>query len=94
MSDRRPTTGSRVSFRLIDVVCPEYDRIISEMGPELAVMGEVVLQSDRGVERDGFVIVQVPGIAAPLVVPAEKLLDVVDTTRDALRSSEIGKTGT
>lgn len=94
LSDRRPTAGSRVSFRLADVVCPEHDRIVSEMGPELAVMGEVVLQSDRGVQRDGFVIVQVPGIAVPLVVPAEKLLDIVNAAGGSMSSREFGQTGT
>ncbi len=63
------------------------------MGPELAVMGEVVLQSDRGNEVDGFVIVQVPGISAPLIVPAEKLLDVA-IPRNVVASTGLGQTGT
>jgi hypothetical protein len=38
------------------------------------LVGQVVDVSDSGLQKEVFVIVQVEGIAAPIVVPVERLL--------------------
>ena len=73
MSEIRIKTGSRVAFHLEDVICPDFDQIMSQIGPDLAVTGEIVLLSDRGEEAGHFAIVNVPGIHGPLIVPVGKV---------------------
>ncbi len=75
LSEKRLTTGAQVAFRLGDAICPDFDQVIVQTGPDLAVAGEVVLLSDRGKDKEYFAIVNVPGINAPLVVPVAKLRD-------------------
>jgi hypothetical protein len=62
-------TGTTVRFRLRDVVCPDLDRLISNIGPELALQGEIVFLSDHGDERDHFAIIELEGMSAPVIVP-------------------------
>ena len=74
MSGKRLKTGAHVAFRLADVLSPDYDQILFQMGPDLSVPGEIVLLSDRGKERDHFAILNVTGINVPLIVPVRKLI--------------------
>jgi len=71
--NERFKTGAQVAFRLADATCPEWESIVAQIGSELIVSGEIVLMSDSGRQTDHFAIVQVSGIAAPLVVPVCKL---------------------
>lgn len=73
MYSERVNTGSRVAFRIADARCPAFEQIIAQIGPDLTVSGEVVLLSDSGSDKDHFVIVNVDGINAPLIVPVKKL---------------------
>ncbi len=73
MSETRLKTGARVAFRLEDVICPDFDQIVAQMGPDLSVSGEIVLLSDRGKELHQFAIVNVAGVHGPLIVPVGKL---------------------
>lgn len=59
-----------MAFRLIDVVCPDFEQIVQQLGPELPVSGLVAFVSDRGAEEGCFAIVDVNGIHTPLIVPA------------------------
>ena len=63
----------QVAFRLTDALCPEFEQLVAQIGPDLTVSGEVVLLSDRGVETAHFAIVNVLGIKAALIVPIQKL---------------------
>ena len=73
MSQERLSTGAQVSFCLRDAICPDFEQIIAQLGPELAVAGEIVLLSDRGQDQEHFAIVSVPGINVQLIVPVAKL---------------------
>ncbi len=66
-------TGHQVAFQLADVICPDFDQIMAQLGPDLAVAGEVTLLSDRGDDADHFAVVQVSGVHVPLIVPVGKL---------------------
>ncbi len=58
-----------MAFRLIDVVCPDFDQVVNQLGPELRVTGQVAFVSDRGTQEGCFAIVDVRGIHTPLIVP-------------------------
>ncbi len=65
--------GTRCRFRLCDVMCPDRQQVVSQITPELEVSGEVVLLSDSGDEPEQYAIIEVGGIAAPLIVPVARL---------------------
>lgn len=58
-----------MAFRLIDVVCPDFEQVVNQLGPELRVTGQVAFVSDRGTQKGCFAIVDVSGIHTPLIVP-------------------------
>ena len=64
-----------MAFRLTDALCPEFEQLVGQIGPDLTVSGEVVLLSDRGGEKAHFAIVNVRGINAALIVPIQKLYE-------------------
>lgn len=66
-------SGTRCKFRLADVICPDRQQILSQITPDLEVGGEIVLLSDGGTEPQQYAIVEVPGIAAPLIVPVSRI---------------------
>jgi len=69
----RPTTGSRVSFRLGVVSCPDVEQVTRDVGSELEVTGEVMFLSDGNGREDEFAIVEVPGLMTPVIVPVRAL---------------------
>ncbi len=85
MRDKRFCTGDLVAFRLADAMCPEFERIVAQIGPDLMMSGEVVMLSDRGGRKEHFAIVNVTGINAPLIVPMQKLSDGAITGADVVR---------
>ena len=67
--------GQVVSFTIGDAVCPEADQVVPQIGPDLAVTGEVIYLSDRGDQKDHFAVISVEGIHALLIVPIGRLCD-------------------
>ncbi len=61
--------GSRVTFQLRDVACPSFEQMVAQLDDGLAVEGEIMLLSDRGLDSGHFAVVAVPGINMPVVVP-------------------------
>lgn len=66
-------SGSCVSFRLGDAICPGFGQIASQIGPDVRICGEVAFFSDHGRDKGHFAIIAVEGVAAPLIVPVVKL---------------------
>jgi len=64
---------AQVAFKLEDTLCPDQELIFSHLGGEVEVVGSVVFLSDSATQESEFAIVEVPGIAVPLIVPREKL---------------------
>ncbi len=93
MSTESVNTGARVAFRLSDAVCPEFEQVVAQIGPELEVAGEVVLFSDRGSDKNFFAIVQVEGLAAPLIVPVGCLNGRIVARNDDVGLSKQGGLG-
>ncbi len=66
-------SGSCVSFRLGDAICPGFGQVAGQVGPDVRVCGEVAFFSDRGQDAGHFAIIAVDGVSTPLVVPVAKL---------------------
>jgi len=65
--------GNTCSFRLADVICPDRDQVMRQITPDLEVTGQVTLVSDAGEVPDQFAVIEVAGIASPLIVPVARL---------------------
>jgi len=76
--NNQPRKELRASFTIGDVMCPNVIDILRSAGPGLAVRGRVLYFSDDGQERDGFAVMDVEGIASPMVVPVECLRNFVE----------------
>jgi hypothetical protein len=77
-------SGTLVRFELADVVCPESDIVLQKATGRLEVTGRVVLLSDAGKERNYYAVVQVKGIATPLIVPVNHVEIARETASDPL----------
>jgi hypothetical protein len=62
-----------VGFKLEDVLYPDQDVVMAHLSSGVEVVGKVSFFSDSGTEKEGFAIVEVPGMMVPLVVPRERL---------------------
>jgi hypothetical protein len=80
-------SGAKVTFRLSEVICPEIAQVLKQVTPELRVCGRVSYFSDCGQSRDHFAIVDVNGVASPLIVPVSSLEGAAETReqREAAR---------
>ena len=84
-------SGTRCRFRLSDVICPDKQQVVSQITPELEVSGEIVLFSDGDGEPQQYAIIEVEGIAAPLIVPVARLNAMVEQ-ESAKEAPAAGKT--
>lgn len=66
-------SGTEVRFRMSDVVCPDQREIIQNITQGLYMTGKVVLLSDAGERRKHFAVIEVAGVASPLIIPVEKI---------------------
>ena len=66
-------SGSLVRFQLSNIVCPERPQVLEKITSHLNLTGKVVQLSDAGNQRDFYAIVQVSGIASPLIVPVSRV---------------------
>jgi len=71
-------SGALVRFKVTNVVCPDAEIILGKTTGCLEVTGRVVLLSDAGKEKNYYAVVEVNGIATPLIVPVNQ----VELTRD------------
>ena len=71
-------SGAIVRFKVANVVCPDSETILGKTTGCLEVTGRVVLLSDAGKEKNFYAVVEVNGIATPLIVPVNQ----VELTRD------------
>jgi hypothetical protein len=63
-----------VRFKICDAYHPDPTQILLDLHSNDLLVGQVVDVSDSGLQKEVFVIVQVEGIEAPIVVPVERLL--------------------
>jgi hypothetical protein len=72
-----PGTGNLATFTLGDVVCPEAGAALTQVGPDMRVVGRVVYFSDSGPWKNHFAIVEVGGLSTPVIVPAHRMQALV-----------------
>ncbi len=72
------TTQKRISFKLADVIFPERETIFANMTDEIEVIGRVTFVSDGGDEEEKFAIIDVPGITIPIIVPRDKINELME----------------
>ncbi len=65
--------GKKCRFKLADVICPDQQHAVLQITPGIELSGEIVSLSDYGDQPDRFAIIEVEGIASPLIVPVERL---------------------
>jgi hypothetical protein len=73
-----------------DAICPGFGQVVSAVGPDVRVFGEVAFFSDRGEDSNHFAIITVEGVSTPLVVPVGKLEPLADAPDDAADRREVG----
>jgi len=76
-------SGSVVRFRLESVLCPDLENILHKATERLEVTGKVILLSDAGGFKDSYAVVEVGGIATPLIVPVREVQTYQASTEEA-----------
>ena len=67
------TSGTRVRFKLSDMVCPEVNQFLGNVTGDLELSGKIVYLSDSGEKRDFYAVVEVQGVTSPLIVPVSQI---------------------
>ena len=68
--------GQKVQFKIRDVYYPDPTQVLRDLHADDLLVGKVVDLSDSGMHRDAFVVVEVEGIAEPIIVPVERILSL------------------
>ena len=76
--------GTQVSFRLKEALCPTTAEVAEQITPDLVIRGNVVFLSDSGDSKDHFAIVEVEGLATPVIVPVSRIRHAERETRPAV----------
>ena len=58
-----------VQFQIEDIYHPDWVTILKQLYGKALLQGTVVGVSESGGNREAFVVVEVPGLAQPVVVP-------------------------
>jgi hypothetical protein len=66
--------GQMVRFKILDVYYPDPSQVLRTLHVDDLLVGKVVDLSDSGMQRDAFVVVEVEGIAEPMIVPVDRIL--------------------
>jgi hypothetical protein len=65
--------GQWVQFKVCDVYHPDPTQVLLDLHGNDLLTGKVLDVSDSGSHTEAFVVVEVAGMAAPIVVPVECL---------------------
>ena len=65
--------GTQVAFRLREAICPTTAEVAEQITPDLEICGQVVFLSDSGDSKDHYAIVEVVGLATPVIVPVSRI---------------------
>lgn len=85
--------GSQVRFSLENVVCPDLENILEKATSRLEVTGKVVMLSDAGKQERYYAVVEVGGIATPLIVPVDRLGPAETAETEATMASRLSSGG-
>ena len=62
-----------VNFKIKDVYVPDPAQILMELHGNDLLQGKIIDASDSGFQQDAFAVVEVEGLAQPLVVPMNRI---------------------
>jgi hypothetical protein len=65
----------RVHFKLRDIYHPDLTQVLMELHGEDVLTGTVVDMTDSGLQVGAYIVVEVEGIKAPVIVPVEQILE-------------------
>jgi hypothetical protein len=66
-----------VHFRVCDVYHPDPAQVLVELHGHDVLLGKVIDLSDSGRHREAFVVVEVDGLEQAVLVPTERLLEIL-----------------
>jgi hypothetical protein len=66
--------NQRVHFKIRDVYYPDPTTVLLDLYGDAHVEGTVVELTDGGTQIDAFVVVEVEGMAEPVIVPVERIV--------------------
>jgi hypothetical protein len=66
-----------VSFKIRDVSIPDAQALLMELHGDDILQGKTIDLSEGGAEEEAFVVVEVAGVARPLVIAVNRILAVV-----------------
>jgi hypothetical protein len=66
-----------VNFKIRDVYVPDPAEILMKLHGDNLLQGKVIDSSDSGLQQDAFVVVEVEGLAQPVVVPMNRIRGAV-----------------
>jgi hypothetical protein len=69
--------NQRVRFKIRDVYYPDPMKILLDLHGEDSLAGMVVDITDSGMQVDAFVVIEVEGIAEPVIVPVARIIEAV-----------------
>ena len=62
-----------VNFKIKDVYVPEPGQILLELHGDDLLQGKIIDSSDSGFQQNAFAVVEVEGLAQPVVVPMNRI---------------------
>ena len=62
-----------VNFKIKDVYVPDPAQILLELHGDDLLQGKIIDVSDSGFQKNAFAVVEVEGLAQPLVVPMDRI---------------------
>jgi len=79
--------NQRVHFIIRDVYHPDAIKILTDLHGDDLLTGKILDLSDRGTQKNAFVVVEVEGIEERLIVPIERILGPLedDSAREPTR---------
>jgi hypothetical protein len=66
-----------VHFRICDVYHPDPAQVLIDLHGNDVLRGKVIDLSDSGMQVDAFVVVEVDGLRQAVIVPIERILEVL-----------------
>ena len=63
-----------VHFKIRDVFFPDPENLLIELHGNDLLQGKVIDLSDSGTQRGAFAVVEVEGIAQPVIIPVNRSL--------------------
>ena len=66
-----------VNFKIKDVYVPDPAQILMELHGNDVLQGKIIDASDSGFQQDAFAVVEVEGLAQPIVVPMNRIKGAV-----------------